>query len=247
MVNLLGHVDAIHGSDPLAQLGGLALDFVARMVPAPLGMFLVSGDEDNYALITVKSDPILGVGQDEIGRRYLEGTKGDDPVLDLVRGHTRTVLFGTSQLRVVDSFEDGPLEVGFIDEFELGPVLILAMWEASSAQHCVLLLARSSGETEFSEREKGFLRHAAPLLAQSYHCAIGMGGMAAPLPGTLAAELTPRELEIAELAARGARNAEIANRLNIAPGTVKCHMHNVYGKLGITSRVHLALALGVPH
>lgn len=247
MVSLLGHVDAIQGGDPLAQLGGLALDFVTRMVPAPLCMFLVNGDEDNYSLVTVKSDPILGASQDELGRRYLECTEEEDPVLDLIGDTRRTGLFDTDQLFSVESFEDSRLEQQFIEEFDLGPVLILSLWEESSSQHCLLLLARSFGEAEYSEREKGFLRHAAPLLGQSYHCAIGMGGMVAPLPGTLAAELTPRELEIAELAAHGARNSEIAERLNIAPATVKCHMHNVYGKLGITSRVHLALALGVPH
>ena len=53
--------------------------------------------------------------------------------------------------------------------------------------------------------------------------------------------LTPRELEIVRMAASGARNREIAERLSITEGTVKIHIHNVYEKLAIDSRVSLAL------
>jgi len=34
---------------------------------------------------------------------------------------------------------------------------------------------------------------------------------------------------------------EIADRLGIAEGTAKLHLHNIYAKLGIHSRVRLAL------
>ncbi|ABR60814.1 response regulator [Sinorhizobium medicae] len=53
-------------------------------------------------------------------------------------------------------------------------------------------------------------------------------------------KLTPRELEISRLAASGLRSREIAARLGIAPGTVKLHLHSVYGKLNLTTRVELA-------
>ncbi len=245
MVSLLDHLDAIRGQDPLAQVGGLALEFVTRMVPCPLGVFFVMGEGGGYTLITVKADPILVSDPDQIGRDYMECIANSDPLRDLLRDCHRTSLFDAEQIRGVKSFKGSRLEEGLFSEYGLGPAQLLAMWDETSQQHCLVFLARLVGETEFSEREKGFLRHVAPLLTQSYHCAIGMGGLSAPLPGTLAAELTPRELEIALLAAHGARNSEISDRLNIAPGTVKCHMHNVYAKLGMTSRVHLALALGV--
>jgi DNA-binding NarL/FixJ family response regulator len=53
--------------------------------------------------------------------------------------------------------------------------------------------------------------------------------------------LTPRELDLVRLAAVGLRNKEIAHRLGIGQGTVKMHLHNVYQKLGIDSRVSLAM------
>jgi DNA-binding NarL/FixJ family response regulator len=54
-------------------------------------------------------------------------------------------------------------------------------------------------------------------------------------------QLTPRENEVAALAAAGLQVREIANRLGIAEGTAKLHLHNIYAKLGIHSRVRLVL------
>lgn len=245
MVSLMGYSDAIIGIDPLAQVGGLALDFISRMVPSPLGIFLVLTQARAYSLVTVKADPIMSSSPDRVGNDYLAAIQESDPVNELLRDRHRTNLFAGDQLRGIGSFPGSSLERDFIGEYEFGPLLLLAIWDQASSQHCVIFLARSSGEADFSEREKGFMRHAAPLLTQSYHCAIGIGGLAAPLPATLAAGLTARELEVARLAAQGARNQEIAEHFNIAPGTVKCHMHNVYAKLGMNSRIQLALALGV--
>lgn len=53
--------------------------------------------------------------------------------------------------------------------------------------------------------------------------------------------LTPRELEIVRMVARGLRNRAIAERLHITEGTVKVHVHNVYQKLGVDGRVELTL------
>jgi len=48
--------------------------------------------------------------------------------------------------------------------------------------------------------------------------------------------LTGRELQIVLLAARGLSNARIASSLDLAEGTVKRHLANVYGKMGVQSR-----------
>ena len=48
--------------------------------------------------------------------------------------------------------------------------------------------------------------------------------------------LSERELEVLRLIAEGLSNREIAQRLFIAPGTVKRHINNIYGKLGVGSR-----------
>jgi len=53
--------------------------------------------------------------------------------------------------------------------------------------------------------------------------------------------LTPREIEIVKLVALGLRNSEVAKRLFISEGTVKMHLHNIYNKLNLVSRIQLAL------
>jgi DNA-binding CsgD family transcriptional regulator len=47
-------------------------------------------------------------------------------------------------------------------------------------------------------------------------------------------------LRVVELAAEGATNKEIAQRLWISPYTVDTHMRHSLGKLGLRSRVALA-------
>jgi len=48
--------------------------------------------------------------------------------------------------------------------------------------------------------------------------------------------LSERELEVLRLVADGLSNREIAERLIVALGTVKAHLHNVYGKLDVQGR-----------
>jgi DNA-binding NarL/FixJ family response regulator len=55
------------------------------------------------------------------------------------------------------------------------------------------------------------------------------------------AQLTEREREILALLARGASNREISETLYIAGGTVKNHLSNILGKLGVRDRTQAAL------
>ena len=55
--------------------------------------------------------------------------------------------------------------------------------------------------------------------------------------------LTPQEREIAELAAAGLTNREIAARLYVSPRTVSCHLYRTFPKLDIRSRAALRDAL----
>jgi DNA-binding NarL/FixJ family response regulator len=49
-------------------------------------------------------------------------------------------------------------------------------------------------------------------------------------------ELTDRELEILDLVAQGRSNAEITDRLVLSPKTVRNHVSNIFGKLGVRDR-----------
>jgi DNA-binding NarL/FixJ family response regulator len=58
-----------------------------------------------------------------------------------------------------------------------------------------------------------------------------------PIAVNSAEHLTPRELDVLKLAARGLSNQKIAAQLGIGDRTVKQHLMNVYGKMGVSSRM----------
>jgi DNA-binding CsgD family transcriptional regulator len=66
------------------------------------------------------------------------------------------------------------------------------------------------------------------------------GETARPRPAAVTLEqLTPQELQVARLAAQGGSNRVIAAQLFLSPRTVGYHLHNVFAKLGISSRAEL--------
>jgi DNA-binding NarL/FixJ family response regulator len=61
------------------------------------------------------------------------------------------------------------------------------------------------------------------------------------------ASLTASEQRVAELAARGLTNREVAGELFLSPYTINTHLRHVFTKLGIRSRVELARLLAERH
>ena len=55
--------------------------------------------------------------------------------------------------------------------------------------------------------------------------------------------LSPRELEIARLVARGATSRMIASVLEISAWTVSTHLRRIFAKLDVTSRAEMVAAL----
>ena len=55
------------------------------------------------------------------------------------------------------------------------------------------------------------------------------------------AKLTPREVKVAKLIATGCTNHEIAKELCIVEGTVKGHVTNILNRLGLSSRLQIAI------
>lgn len=116
-------------------------------------------------------------------------------------------------------------------ELSFGEQLRRRRHVAESRPH--LRLARDGfdalGIRSWSERARQELRAAGE----------GSGGRTA----TAFDELTPQELQIAQMAAAGLSNRDIGERLYLSHRTVESHLYRVFPKLGVTSRSQLVEAL----
>jgi LuxR family maltose regulon positive regulatory protein len=107
---------------------------------------------------------------------------------------------------------------GYVRTFlDAGPAMMILLRKAASQGSAISyarrLLAASSRPYEHADAPQ--LRGAAP-------------GLVEPL--------TARELEVLSLVSAGLRNQEIADQLVISLATVKRHLSNIYGKLGVSHR-----------
>ena len=99
------------------------------------------------------------------------------------------------------------------------------------------------------ERLRG--SEAAPLarrLQQLMRKPDGQGPFDAQAPATAMEELTKREVAILKRLESGLSNKEIAEAIFISEGTLKWHLHNIYGKLDVKNRsgaMTRARALGI--
>lgn len=89
------------------------------------------------------------------------------------------------------------------------------------------------GGPDFSERDRALLTLIRPHLHQAY---LDAERRRFPGPG-----LTPRQTGLLRLVAEGHTNLQIARRLDIAEGTVRTHLENIYERLGVSSRTAAVL------
>jgi DNA-binding CsgD family transcriptional regulator len=63
----------------------------------------------------------------------------------------------------------------------------------------------------------------------------------APARSHASALLSPREMEVLEIASRGLSNGEIAGALGVSVHAVKFHLASIYRKLGVGNRTEAAV------
>jgi two-component system nitrate/nitrite response regulator NarL len=56
-------------------------------------------------------------------------------------------------------------------------------------------------------------------------------------------ELSHREQQVVTLVCEGLSNKEIATGLGVTEGTIKIHLHSIFRRLGVRSRIELMIAL----
>ena len=126
---------------------------------------------------------------------------------------------------------------------------LMEVAERFGAADALLVAAEAADAAAAAHRESG--RHSSARAAEA-RAALWLTRCEGARPPTLlaapeAAELTPREREIALLAAGGSSSREIAERLVLSVRTVDNHLQNAYRKLGVTRRQDLASVLtGAP-
>ena len=96
-----------------------------------------------------------------------------------------------------------------------GPDHVVTLW----------LVRRTS---DFTERDRALLALVTPALERLLRERVTSG---------LPASITVQERRVLHHVAAGLSNAQIAERLVVAPATVRKHLENAYRKLGVTNRL----------
>lgn len=100
----------------------------------------------------------------------------------------------------------------------------------------------ASGQEERAGRVRAALERGPGGLDEAIRVAVRGRGSRSAESGSGWGGLTRAEAEVAELAAAGASNPEIGERLFMSRSTVKSHLSRVYAKLGVANRTELASA-----
>jgi DNA-binding CsgD family transcriptional regulator len=107
-----------------------------------------------------------------------------------------------------------------------------------------LFAAEAAAQAAGAHRRSGRAASADASAARAAELAARCDGVSTPalasMSSTAVDRLTPRELEIASLAARGSTSREIAAQLSISVRTVDNLLQRAYTKLGVTARHQLA-------
>ncbi len=141
--------------------------------------------------------------------------------------------------RIVDPLADHPVRVLVITGFDVDSYLVEALRAGASG-----FLEKDATREEVIRAVRVIAKGEA-LLAPSVTRRL-LDGYVRFLPPPqppldLKAALTPRELSVLRLVARGCSNAEVATSLHIAVSSVKTHLSRLLAKLGLVDRVHLVI------
>lgn len=167
-----------------------------------------------------------------------------DPITPLLQQHRTAVLVGDvlprTELTHSEFFND------FLARDGLHWGINLYAWSGDS-NIGDMRIWRDRRRADFGETERQLLDLVRPAFTAALRrCRPDPRTTIAPagVAFTCGARLSERELEVANLAACGLADKEIARRLGIAITTVRTHIDHAFRKLGVDNRMKLANKLG---
>ncbi len=116
----------------------------------------------------------------------------------------------------------------------------MAMLAAGAAGYCSALTLPEILRQVAAVVEQGGLWVGPQLMRRLMN---GLAARVTPAPVPVLPALSQRERQVAEAAARGATNKEIARAMGITERTVKAHLTAAYEKLGVRDRMQLSLLI----
>lgn len=225
---VVGLLDEL-GAAPADGFMPAAIDGIERLIPAD-SVWWASCDYGRHANALASSDRRVGPAYEAKQSRWWE-LYGEHPLLahrdrtGSERAYRLSDFAGRRALR----------RLAIYDEFfrPFGVEYSLSIRVAVAPGYAVDVGATRS-ERDFSRRDRDVL----DLLRPAIGAALRSRERAAI--AYREAGLTEREAQVMRLAAAGLSNAQIGAALFIASGTVKKHLDNVYGKLGVGNRTQAA-------
>ena len=141
---------------------------------------------------------------------------------------TREIIAGNPKARIL-------ILSSFIDEKTLFPAL-----EAGASGFILKDVSPDDLADAIRDTARGQTRlH--PRIAEMLLNRVRDGKQEAPAGSSPADDLTEREFEVLKYICRGQSNKEIADTMSISPMTVKSHVSNLLGKLGLLDRTQAAI------
>lgn len=233
--------DAARGTDPVAALMAHALTWLMQFAPVSLALFYTVDQrllKFRSGVVLVRARGNLERGLEDGLKRYRERYHALDPFAPRRFSADRTIVVDMSE--VSDPLDRSPYACEFLAGLGVcGQTTLYLRAHGRIVAGVDLLRART--DLPVSRAHLAFLRTSHPFLEHAYVNALGLPAPTDPGGSAARAQLTRRELQIAEQVAAGATNAEVARALVISEATVKSHLVRVFDKLSVRSRTQLAV------
>jgi len=227
----------------------IALRFGGRWKEAMTDLLL--GDREQAAVrAIIASEPLPGAdlpGQSVLPHlaRFIACDAIGVALIDGTGSALGEAAVGRRRTPEVDLTGADPVRLG-VQHWRRGPPLdgsasgrgeaVLSIRVRNGSDHVVTLwLVRRT--TDFTERDLALLTLVAPALERLLRERVTSG------PPT---SITEQERRVLHHVAAGLSNAQIGERLCVAPGTVRKHLEHAYRKLGVTNRLAAVNALDGP-